>query len=97
MLNIKILYQDEARKKATLKIRCPHCKVAQIKDAFFADLWGRYPVKCLMCGGLAAPVYHLMAKKEVRIMWHRNDGLVKPKLGGQMYAPLSEIVPDGPF
>jgi hypothetical protein len=92
MLRLKIVYTDEAGKKANLKVKCPFCAMIWSKEAFFSDLWGQYPVKCQMCGGDFAPIYHLISKKAVRVLWHRNNGLVKPKLGGQMWAPLNEVV-----
>ncbi len=96
MLRIKILESDPTisigKRPTHIKITCPSCTFVYSKEAFFIDLWGQYPTICQRCGGVFAPIYHLLNKNEVKILWHRNDGEVEPKLKGLMWAPVTEVV-----
>ena len=96
MLRIKIIDTINERKKqiSIVKIVCPSCKKETTKEMYFSDLWGQYSVKCLMCGGKLAPVYHILNFLETRVLWHKHDGKVKPQFGGEMWAPLAKVVID---
>lgn len=94
MLRITILYTKSriVSGSGSLKVICPSCKSTYTKDIFFPDLWGRYPVKCEVCAAGFAPLYHLLNKQEIKVLWHRNNGEIKPKLSTDVWTPTTEIM-----
>ena len=91
MLRIRII-KTKPGTKSSVMVTCPHCNVVLIKEAPFPDLWGEYSVVCAQCEGDSAPIYHLLNKKEIRVLWHRNNGFIKPKLEGKSWTPVSAVV-----
>ena len=97
MLRITILFQKSLMGTGTghLKVTCPSCKFTYIKNLFFADLYGRYPIKCEMCNADFAPLYHLLNKPEIKVLWHRNNGKIKPRPNTDTWNPETEIIVEG--